>query len=66
MELGVAVGFVQVRNCLEVSHLHLRLCRQRHGTENTWQSEHVLAFEEGTVRMAVNLYCYRILLTLLI
>ena len=46
---GMAVGFIQVRNSLDVSYLNLWFSNQSHGAEDTRQAEHILTLQERTV-----------------
>ena len=66
MQFGVGIGVIQIWNSLDVADLHLRLGGKCHGTEDAWQAEHVLTFEEGSVGMAVNFYGHGVFFTLLI
>ena len=49
MQGGMAVGFIQVRNSLDVSYLNLWFGNQSHGAEDTRQAEHILTLQERTV-----------------
>ena len=46
---------VEVGNGHHVAHLHLRFRRERDGAEDTREAEHVLAFEERAVAVAIDL-----------
>ena len=55
------VSVIVVGDRLEVAHLNLRFGRERNGTENTRQTEHVLTFEERTVAVAIHFNGYQVL-----
>ena len=55
MQRSVCICLVIIRDSLDVAHLHLRFGGERNATENTWQTEHILALKERAVAMTVNL-----------
>ena len=61
VERSVQEVRVEVGNGHHISHLHLRFRRERDGAEDTREAEHVLAFEERAVAVAIDLNGHRVL-----
>ena len=49
---------------LQVTQVHLRLSGEVDRTEDPWEAEHILCFEERAITIAVDLYRDDILLSL--
>ena len=62
---AVLIVGIQVGEDAKVAHLHLRRRCQRNGTEDTRQAKHVLRFEEGAVRVTIDLDSHHVV-TLLV
>ena len=57
MKWGIGEWRIIIGNSLQVAHLHLGLCRQGYGAEDTRQAEHILTLKEGSIRVAIYLNC---------
>ena len=52
---------IEVGDGHHIAHLHLRFRRERDGAEDAREAEHVLAFEERAIAVAIDLNGYRVL-----